>query len=104
MKGIVIIDVQGDQWPVPRGFGAHYKRVLSDGVDVDVLSDLLGLIGYKADPEDVASWTLRQRVEAMVYSANVHLRASDNRLQRHPDLEWMGEPHRGLNGGPTVLT
>ena len=40
----------------------------------------------------------RKRVEAVVYAANVALRASDNPIQRHPHLSWL--PERPWQGPP----
>lgn len=96
----------GQIWRVPRGFGATYRRVLKDhfqliadgkpGKLIGEVIDLLGLVGYSATVEQVADWDLRKRVEAVVWAANEHLRASDNPIQRHPPLPWLPkDPWRG---------
>lgn len=104
-------------WRVPRGFGREYQRhaqfFLARPVeDLSVLVDMLARIGYAATESEIASWTPRRRVEASVYSANVSLRASDNRIQAHPDLPWLPTPWSGpLTGAgiwsgpsPTVIS
>lgn len=92
----------------PRGFGATYRRAAmaqwaltsagKPGEVIGPLRDLLLLVGYDASIGTVAEWTAQERIEAEVYAANVHLRASDNAVQRHPKPEWLPEPW----GGPEV--
>ena len=62
---------------------------------VRALSDLLALVGYDASPETIETWPLLRRVEAEVHATNLHLRASDNALHRHPRPSWMPEPWQG---------
>jgi hypothetical protein len=62
--------------------------------------DLLALVGYHATIAQVADWDLRRRVEAVIYAATEHARASDNPVQRHPRPIWLPEqswqgPERG---------
>lgn len=96
------IDVFDEVWHVPRGFGAVYRRTamnhLCNGTSdrISEVIDLLALIGYRATVEQVASWDLRKRVEAVVYAATVHARASDNPVRRHPRLSWL--PERAWQG------
>ena len=110
----VSIRVQGETWRVPRGFGSAYKRfaaeVISEEARVTISSviDLLALVGYHATEDQVACWSLRQRVEALVHAATEHARASDNPVQRHPHPAWLPEqswqgPWRGDGAfaGPT---
>lgn len=103
MKTTTIV-VQGQSWDVPRGFGKEYQRQAALGTTG--LVDLLGLIGYETTDEDIETWSLRKQVEASVYAANVHLRASDHPVQRHPKPEWLpdawlGPPQGdGLFSGP----
>lgn len=99
------ITVCGETWDVPRGFGREYKRLAKadlewcakgrPGEAIGLIRDLLGLIGYAASVATVAEWPLRKRVEAAVYASNVHLRASDNPLPRHPKPRWLPAPWCG---------
>ncbi len=84
------IRVLDETWRVPRGFGAAYRRVLKDhfeliaagepGKLISEVINLLALIGYDATVEQVScQWDLRRRVEAVIYAATEHARASDNR-------------------------
>lgn len=102
------IRVRNETWSVPRGFGKAYLRTAKDdlamagkGEPGEVISsviDLLALVGYSATPEQVADWDLRKRVEAVVYAATEHLRASDNPGPRHPRPSWL--PERPWQGPP----
>lgn len=95
------IRVLGETWRVPRGFGRAYARTAKDdlalalsakpGEVIGTVIDLLALIGYHATIEQVADWDLRRRVEAVVYAAIEHLRASDNPGPRHPRPKWLPE-------------
>ena len=67
---------------MPRGFGAAYRRVLKDH---------FALIANEATANQVASWDLRKRVEAVIYARIEHARASDNPVQRHPWPSWLPE-------------
>jgi len=115
----VKIDVAGQGWTVPFGFGAAYKRCASITGEprqaAETVRDILELVGYTADVEAILAWPLLKRVEAEVYCASVHMRASDNPTPVPPRPEWMGEAWKGqgtdgfgdgLFGGPgaTVLT
>ena len=103
------ISVNGETWRVPRGFGAAYRRVLKDhfaliavgepGKLISEVIDLLALIGYEATADQVADWDLHRRVEAVIYAATEHARASDNPVQRHPRPSWL--PERSWQGPPT---
>lgn len=109
-KKTTSIRVLGETWRVPRGFGRIYAdtvkhdlalaRAAKPGEVIGTVIDLLGLIGYTATIEQVADWDLRRRVEAVVYAATEHARASDNPVQRHPRPSWLPErswqgPERG---------
>ena len=106
------IRVLKEIWRVPRGFGAAYQRVLKDhfkliangepGKLIGEVIDLLALVGYHATIEQVADWDLRKRVEAVVYAATEHLRASDNPIQRHPRPSWL--PADPWKGPPTDVS
>lgn len=106
MGRITKIRVLDEIWHVPRGFGAAYQRVLRDhfsqlsagepGKLISEVIDLLALVGYQASLEQVSGWDLRRRVEAVVYAATEHARASDNPVQRHPRLHWL--PERAWQG------
>ena len=100
------IRVLKETWDVPRGFGAVYRRTLKDhfvliaagkpGTLISEVIDLLALIGYSATREQVAEWNLRKRVEAVIYAATEHARASDNPVPRHPRPIWLPEqPWKG---------
>lgn len=101
------ITVGGETWKVPRGFGKAYKRaalqdlaLIAQGrpdVVIDATRDLLLLVGYDVRREDIAEWSLRKRIEAQVYAANVHLRASDNPLPAHLKPGWLQDPWLGTN-------
>ena len=99
------IRVHGEIWHVPRGFGRIYRDVAKDdlawvtsgGIDkISSVIGLLGLVGYDATRAQVATWDLRRRVEAIVYATTEHARASDNPVQRHPQLSWL--PDRAWQG------
>ena len=102
------IVVNGETWRVPRGFGAAYRRTLKDhfaliaagepGKLISEVVDLLALVGYAATAEQVADWDLRKRVEAVIYAATEHLRASDNPIPRYPRPSWL--PDRPWQGPP----
>lgn len=106
------IRVLKETWDVPRGFGAVYRRTLKDhfaqiaagkpGTMISEVVDLLALIGYSVTREQVASWNLRKRVEAVIYAATEHLRASDNPIQRHPRPSWL--PEQPWQGPPTDVS
>lgn len=104
------IRVRDELWKVPRGFGAAYRREIKrqfeliakgkPGEIISVVSDLLALVGYEVTREQIADWDLRKRVEAVIYAATEHARASDNPIQRHPMLPWLPDrpwqgPHQG---------
>lgn len=100
----------GVEWDVPRGFGAAYRRAakldlacVGDGKPGEVIGGIisvLALIGYAATHEQVATWDLRRRVEAMIYAATEHARAGDNPVQRHPRPSWLPErPWQGPRHG-----
>jgi hypothetical protein len=99
------IRVLKEVWRVPRGFGATYRRVLKDhfaliaagepGKLISEVIDLLALVGYDATVEQVAEWDLRRRVEAVIYAATEHARASDNPVQRYPRPSWLPNPWQG---------
>lgn len=102
---------QNETWRVPRGFGTVYRRVLKDHFELlaagergkidDEVIDLLALVGYAVTVDQVASWDLRRRVEAVVYAGTEHLRASDNPIPRYPRPSWLPkDPWRGPSGTP----
>lgn len=117
---ITRIIVNGETWEVPRGFGASYLRCVrsltNSKASLEADRDILELVGYTASLETIKGWPLRKRVEAGVYAASVHMRASDNPTPVPPRPDWMGEPWNGPDspvhlkdtvwGGPspTVLT
>lgn len=82
----------------PPGFKSVYARVARIPVSLPILSDMLGLVGYEASPAVLETWSVEQRVQAEVYAANVHLRASDNVLRKHPKPDWLPEPWQGPEG------
>lgn len=106
-------------WELPFGFGVEYRAIAEHFVKLyghcgddaaDIVCDILGLVGYDASFEVVHGWELFQRVEAYVYARNVHDRASDNPLRRHPKPTWLPEPWLGPESadcsvrGGTVLS
>lgn len=105
MKRTTTITVLGERWDVPRGFGAAYSREVrhqldliatcKPGVIIGELIDLMLMIGYAPTVAAVATWDLRKRVEAAIYSTTTMLRASDNAVQRHPELPWLPKPWQG---------
>lgn len=105
MKKFTTITVNGERWTVPRGFGAWYRREAADqmrlfraGKPGEIIGGIIGLmrtVGFEPTVAAVADWPMRKRVEAVVYCAVVALRASDNAIQRHPDLPWLPEPWKG---------
>jgi hypothetical protein len=114
MRRTTKIRVLGQIWRVPRGFGRVYRDAARDdlalvragrpGAVISSVIDLLALVGYAATREQVADWDLRRRVEAVVWAATEHARASDNPVQRHPMLPWLPEdPWRGPARGDGAL-
>ena len=106
------IRVNGETWRVPRGFGKAYLRTAKDDLElaakgkpgevIRTVRDLLCLVGYEATVDQVADWELRKRVEAVVYAATEHLRASDNPGPRHPLPSWL--PERPWQGPPADVS
>lgn len=102
------ICVLEEAWDVPRGFGAVYRRTAKDhlaliaaGKPEAIISeviDLLSLVGYAATTDQVAGWDLRKRIEAVIYAATEHARASDNPVPRHPRPHWL--PDQPWQGPP----
>ena len=102
------IRVLGETWHVPRGFGLAYLRAAQADLALafackpgDVIAtviDLLGIVGYTATVEQVYDWDLRRRVEAVVFAATEHARASDSPVRRHPRPSWL--PARPWQGPP----
>lgn len=90
----------------PRGFGANYVRVAeyhlkllkkSPGTLIESIRMALALIGY--DANGIEDWDAQKRVETHAYAMNVHLRASDNPIPKHPKLQWLPDPWQGnVNG------
>lgn len=93
------ITVNGETWDVPRGFGAAYSRCAGAELEPETIRDILSLVGYTAELSTIEAWPLRKRVEAEVYAASVHMRASDNPTPVPPKPEWMGEPWKGPREG-----
>lgn len=101
----VLVGSTVEYWDVPRGFGALYRRVARDHLDliakgrpgklIGQVQDLLRLVGYEASSEVIAEWPLRKRIEAEIYAANVHARAGDNPVQRYPKPDWLPDPWQG---------
>jgi len=108
-----VVTVNGERWEVPRGFGAAYLREARGdlklaakgrpGQIIERIQGVLGLIGYDASVEEIANWPLQKRVEAVIYGGNVHARASDNPIQRHPKPAWLPDPWRGPDVGEGVF-
>ena len=108
------IKVLDETWRVPRGFGRASARAAKDdlararaakpGEVIGTVIDLLALVGYHATIEQVADWDLRRRVEAVIYAATEHARASDNPIQRHPRPSWLPvDPWKGPQCGEGVF-
>lgn len=91
----VVIRVNRETWHVPFGFGAAYARCAGAELATETTRDILELVGYTADLTAIATWPLRKRVDAEVYCASVHMRASDNPTPVPPRPDWMGEAWRG---------
>jgi hypothetical protein len=113
LEGWVEFTYGGQRFRAPRGFGVEYRRRLEREMpDTTVIRSALELIGYTAKPSTIAKWAVIQKVEALAYAANVHARASDNPLPRHPRPVWFPvEPWTGpeyevlgsLHAGPTEI-
>jgi len=121
MKKTIEVKTPFGKLTAPRGFGANYRRIAArhaeligkgkPGEVIGAIRDVLGLIGFEVSIEDVAEWDAQRRVEAHAYAYNVHARASDNPIPRHPKLPWLPEPWRGParlifgseSAGPTVI-
>lgn len=91
----VNIYVNQECWRVPRGFGRLYKDNAKDLCEPEVLRDILGLIGYTANPKEIELWPTLRRVEALVYCSCVHTRAGDNPCPVPPKPRWFPEPWEG---------
>ena len=121
MKTVCLV-VHGETWDVPWGFKDQYRQLLKiqfkalskghPGEVIGRLQNIMGLIGFAPTPNAIAEWPLRKRIEAEAYARNVHLRASDNPIIRHPPLPWLPEPWKGppqgeasyAGPGPTPIT
>lgn len=79
----------GHRFRAPRGFGAEYRRRLEREMPDDgIIQSALELIGYTAKLGIIAKWSPLRKIEALAYAANVHARASDCPLPRHPLPAW----------------
>lgn len=95
-------------WRAPRGFGAEYRRRLEREMpSASTIRSALQLIGYTAKLSSIEKWPPLCKIEAMAYAANVHARASDCPLPRHPLPDWFPlnpwtgpEVGRGAFAGP----
>jgi hypothetical protein len=87
----------------PAGFKKAYVEAARDPVSPDVLSMILGLVGYAASAETVERWTELQKVQAFVWACNEHSRASDNIARRCPRPDWLPEPWTGRELNPTRI-
>lgn len=87
----------------PAGFKATWARIAREPAEPAALRDLLALVGYDASAEAIAGWPMERRVEAEAYATNVHLRASDNVLRRHPRPSWLPEPWGGSSEGEGIF-
>lgn len=115
MRRTTAIRVHGQTWHVPRGFGRVYRDLVRSededlamprgpGRVIDVVIDMLALVGYAATRAQVADWLRRQRIEAIAYAATEHARAGDNSVQRHPRPSWLPEdPWKGPPRGEGVF-
>lgn len=102
------IRVDGQTWFVPRGFGTWYKAYAKGELTPSCIRDCIELIGYTASDKEIEYWGKLKRVQAIVYAVNVHLRASDNPIRRHPKPDWITvDPWKGssdtINPKPTSL-
>jgi hypothetical protein len=87
----------------PWRFGSEYLRCIehypSGLVDTQHLSSLLCRVGFDVLECVIRNeWTPLQRVEAFVWAARNHLRASDNAVEVPPIPAWIrdwGFPWRG---------
>jgi len=80
-----------ENYTAPLGFRSKYLTCLKDMASPRVLSDILGLVGYDVDPITVEGWSREKRVQLEVYACNVHARASDNIIRKHPKPAWLPE-------------
>jgi hypothetical protein len=103
----VSVKVFEEQWNVPRGFGRAYIQAARAHGDpargsinphfVLELEESMLLVGYRVGDDAVKRWTMRERIEAVIWAQTEHLRASDNPIQRHPRPSWLPEPWAGEN-------
>ena len=82
---------EGPNYTAPLGFRSKYQTCSKDMASPQVLSDILGLVGYDVNPKDVKEWPREKRIQLEVYACNVHLRASDNIIRKHPKPAWLPE-------------
>lgn len=80
---------------IPKGFRTVYLRTLDNPAPPVVLVDILALVGIGATEAQVAAWPLSKQVEAQVWAATEHARASDNPVPRHPKPSWVPQPWCG---------
>ena len=62
--------------------------------ELDILRDILLLVGLSFTPEEIATWTPEQRQQAERWAAAEHLYASDNPVKRLPRPSFLGGEHR----------
>ncbi|HEY3493807.1 MAG TPA: hypothetical protein VGK73_03940 [Polyangiaceae bacterium] len=80
---------------IPKGYKRVYAVVAKDPAPPEVLSDILGLVGIEADPLLLATLPLDMRVQAQVWAATAHSKASDNIVRRHPKPPWLPDEWEG---------
>lgn len=101
--------VVGDgTWNVPRGFGREYRlTAIIHGIEpkptLEQLIDTLHMLGYDVHHKVAKAWTLRQRVEADVWSINTFVRNAGHDVEEHARPEWLPEPWAGPDRTRTEL-
>lgn len=85
----VTVRMGDEDWQVPRGFGAAYRRVWGDMAEPDVLSDMLILLDIHVAAERIEAMTERARIDAEVWAAQTILWVNDNPVPRPPMPAWM---------------
>lgn len=102
------IRVGSEIWEVPYGFGRWYSDIAGDILRGDYpdqsISDLLVLIGYEVDTNDVGKLTLRRKVDLAVYALTTHARASDNPIRVPPRPCGLPDPWCGPHHTPTSIS
>ena len=71
------------------GFETPLARILRSPAKVEVLHNLLLLVGFEVPELELRKRTPRERAHAELYALRAHLRASDNPVRIPPRPTWL---------------